>query len=524
MNPADREYIIEKEYVLKKYGHTARIVASNADNDTAKLPSDKSPEEEYDRMIVCSSLEARKKTAQKLPSFHAITELLYPNSLCMEQCSSEATARYKASLFGRDELCADLTGGLGVDTYFISRQCRKVDYFEKDTVLSECAAWNFIALGADNITVYNREVDALSITANPETGTGHSHNSHNSHCRNHDNIHNSHSNCHSHCRNHDNIHSSHSNCRNHDNIHIPRKEPAPYTTIYLDPARRDKNSKRVYGISDCTPDLTAIKEHLFAISGRIIAKLSPMIDIRDSLEKLPETKEVHIISVKNECKELLFVLEPGNIQDNGTGQETGSPDNYSDYSNYCNIPDTGTMPEDVPLITVNIESPDNRMQTYKFTLKEESEAMAKMTDSRIMQPDNGGPTDLDSNADSNADSDAELYIYEPNKSIIKGGAFRKIASDFGLSKPDNNTHLYFSDRADKEFPGKIYKVEGKYRADKKSLHILRGKYGSAEITTKNFPATSEEIRKKLKMKDGGEIHLFITKYNGNTIIFASKRV
>lgn len=491
MNPADREYIIEKEYVLKKYGHTARIVASNADNDTAKLPSDKSPEEEYDRMIVCSSLEARKKTAQKLPSFHAVTELLYPNSLCMEQCSSEATARYKASLFGRDELCADLTGGLGVDTYFISRQCRKVDYFEKDTVLSECAAWNFIVLGADNITVYNREVDALSITANPETGTGHSHNSH-----------------------------CHSNCRNHDNIHIPRKEPAPYTTIYLDPARRDKNSKRVYGISDCTPDLTAIKEHLFAISGRIIAKLSPMIDIRDSLEKLPETKEVHIISVKNECKELLFVLEPGNIQDNGTGQETGSPDNYSDYSNYCNMPDTGTMPEDVPLITVNIESPDNRMQTYKFTLKEESEAMAKMTDSRTMQPDNGGPTDLDSNAD----SDAELYIYEPNKSIIKGGAFRKIASDFGLSKPDNNTHLYFSDRADKEFPGKIYKVEGKYRADKKSLHILRGKYGSAEITTKNFPATSEEIRKKLKMKDGGEIHLFITKYNGNTIIFASKRV
>ena len=227
-------------------------------------------------------------------------------------------------------------------------------------------------------------------------------------------------------------------------------------TFYIDPARRSDVNKRLFALSDCEPDVLGIKDELLSKGERLIIKISPMADIRMTLELLPETTEIHILSVRNECKELLFVLDRID----------------------------GIRPE--PSLSGIDFTNDGTEDRFQFTLSEEQNASVKYSS----QPDK--------------------YIYEPNASILKAGGFKSIASRFDLKKLHINSHLYTSDELLTDFPGRAFRVEEVIDFSSKNIKKLSNRIPKANITVRNFPLTVEEIRKKTGIKDGGSVYLFAT--------------
>lgn len=224
------------------------FIISHESEDISSLlfKKDKYPDLEIEKLITI--IESRKKVKRKIPSWYNCISLEYSNSLAIEQCSSEETALYKQR-FVKNKTVIDLTGGLGVDSYFISKVAKHVTYIERQEALSSSVRDNFVQLGANNITVING--DSLSLLASL----------------------------------------------------------SPVDVIYLDPARRDTSAKRVYSIEDSEPNLIEIKDTLFQLADTILVKLSPMFDISRTIELLENVSEVHILASENECKELLVLLE-----------------------------------------------------------------------------------------------------------------------------------------------------------------------------------------------------------------------
>ena len=200
---------------------------------------------------LATQIKGYRKALEKLPRLAARQGIVYPSGLSMEQCSSEATARYKAALLPEGRRCADLTGGFGIDTLALSERFAQVDYYETQVELARIAAHNFSVLEADNISVHSE--DGLAAL---ETGQ-------------------------------------------------------EYDLIYADPARRDTHAHRVFSVTDCTPDIASAKELLLSRSRRLLVKLSPMLDIAATLRIFPQTSQVHVVAVRNEVKELLLVIERG---------------------------------------------------------------------------------------------------------------------------------------------------------------------------------------------------------------------
>lgn len=198
---------------------------------------------------ILEQIKSKKRAQSKLPTWFAQTDIIFPPTLSMEQCSSELTAQYKAQLLSGKNL-ADLTGGFGIDTYYLSQQFEKTEYVEQNEKLSELAAHNFTVFGA-NIKV------------------------------------------------------------NHQTSEEFLKQAKSFDWIYLDPARRDGANHKVYRLEDCTPDILNLQNALFEKSAKVLVKLSPMLDIKRALAQLTGVKEVHVTSVKNEVKELLLILERG---------------------------------------------------------------------------------------------------------------------------------------------------------------------------------------------------------------------
>ena len=233
---------------------------------------------DIDMTVAVRCIQGRAKTRTKLPLWYAEPGLLYPQSLSLEQCSSQATAFYKQRFVRSGDRVADLTGGLGVDSWSISQTTASVDYFERSEELCACARHNFSALRRNNITVRHAETT-------PEMLSG-----------------------------------------------IPSDS---YSLIYLDPARRGKDGGRVYSLRDCEPDITALRPELLRIAPRILLKASPMADIRVLLSELPEASEIHILSCDNECKEVLVLM----LRDNAvpacdisiTAVELSSGDNTAEF-------------------------------------------------------------------------------------------------------------------------------------------------------------------------------------------------
>lgn len=351
-----------------------------------------------DMPFAIKQIAGRQAAQHKIPSWYANESIVYPLHISLEQCSSEVTAKYKAGLLTGETL-VDLTGGFGVDCAFLSAGFQKATYVERQKELCEIATHNFKALGLSHITIQNADsVEALN-------------------------------------------------------------ETSPVDCIFIDPARRNEHGGKTVLVSDCEPDVEALEELLLQKAKRVMIKLSPMLDLTLALRSLPHTYEVHVVSVQNECKELLLLLKQSD-------KEVDSKEISIHCTNFTN----------------------SGVQDYVFTQAEEISALTGYA------------------------NEVDTYLYEPNASVLKAGAFRSVTTHFGLKKLHPNSHLYTSDQLVVDFPGRCFKVDA--LGSLKDKELLAG-LSQANITIRNFPLSVAELRKRTKLKDGGEIYLFATTLNSD---------
>ena len=329
-----------------------------------------------------------QKARTKIPSWAACEGLVYPPHLSMEQCSSEATAIYKARIAGKGRLFVDLTAGFGVDAAFIAKGFQQAVTIEQQANLCVVTAENYKRLGLNQVEVRcGNGVDYL-------------------HTMEHADL------------------------------------------IFIDPARRDEHGGRTYGIADCTPNILELREELLHKADRVMVKLSPMLDWRKAVEDLKTVTEVHIVSMDNECKELLLVLT-----------ETAKP---------------------LQVFCINDE------QEFVFS--------PDLVQSRSQSPT---PSSF-------------RFLYVPNASIMKAGCFGELAMRFQMMPVDKNSHLFISDREVPDFPGRRFVVDKMTSMNKRELKEALTGIRQANIAVRNFPLSVIELRKRLKLQDGGDMYIFAT--------------
>jgi predicted O-methyltransferase YrrM len=343
--------------------------------------------------MLIAQIEGRSKAQKKLPSWSMVPDLIYPVKLSMEQCSSERTASYKAGLVS-GSLLADLTGGFGVDTAAFAQAVEEVVYVEQNEELAAIAAHNFLQLGQDNIRV---------VTGASE-------------------------------------------------LFLQQSSDA-FDWLYIDPARR-KEGNKVVRFADCTPDITALTTLFWEKTKGVLVKTSPLMDIDQAVRELSCVKEVHIVAVDNECKELLFVL------------------------------DQNAAENSLKLTAVNIRS-SKPTEVFSFYKTEEQEAEV-------------------------AYHAPQKYLYEPNAALLKAGAFKLPAVRMGLYKLHASSHLYTSEQLAENFQGRVFEVYDQVKYTKKDLQAALPE-GRANITVRNFPDSVADIRKKTGLRDGGDVYIFATR-------------
>lgn len=387
---------------------------SSDDVRTLALQAKKYPD--IDMPTAITQIAGRQVAAEKIPSWREIEEIWYPKHLSLEQCSSETTARYKARLFQGDSL-TDLTGGFGIDCSFLAAGFKSATYVERHEELCEIAAHNFPILNLNHIDVRNEDGVAYLQTM------------------------------------------------------------SPVDCIFLDPARRNEHGGKTVAISDCEPDVAGLEELLLSKAKRIMVKLSPMLDLSLALKELKHTQEVHILSVNNECKELLLLL----------GQEA---------------PTEQVPPEEIPIRCANLFTKGaQEEQHFAFTREQEQHSQCTYTDS------------------------LGDYLYEPNASLLKAGAFRSVAAAYSVRKLHPNSHLYTSDTFIGNFPGRIFRIVNQCSFNRKEAKESLADLKKANVTVRNFPATVAELRKRLHLTEGGDTYLFASTLNdGRKVIIRCEKV
>ena len=350
---------------------------------------------------------------KKVPLWAQTEGIVYPRHLSMEQCSSEVTARYKASLM-RGESFADLTAGFGVDCSFLARNFSRVMYVERQEVLCELARHNFPLLGLHHIQVC--QADGVEYLRQME----------------------------------------------------------PVDCLFLDPARRDSYGGKTVAISDCEPDVCALEPLLVEKGRSVWVKLSPMLDIGTALRELKYLCEIHIVAVNNECKELIVLLKK-------TSETLYQSDN--EVRLFCE------------------QAVNNLLTTpFSFTLSEERNATCTWAD------------------------EVEDYLYEPGASLLKAGPYRLLSERYGVRKLQASSHLYTSHQ-EIDFPGRRFRVLEVSDFGKKNLKRFLQGVEKANLTVRNFPTSVAELRKKLKLKEGGDLYLFATTlHSGQKVLIKAIKV
>ncbi len=350
--------------------------------------------EDVTQKELVEQLEAKKRSESKLPTWFNTPNIYYPNKLNIEQTSSEVTAQYKTNLVAGKSLI-DLTGGFGIDSYFFSKKCDQIYHCELDEKLSKIVTHNYKILGIENATfIAENGLDFLQQTNQK------------------------------------------------------------FDWIYIDPSRRNDAKEKVFFMADCLPNVPANLNLLFSKSNKILIKTSPLLDFSIGIKELQNVKEIHVVALQNDVKELLWILEK----------------NYTDSVN---------------IKTINLTKTES--QTFEFKLNNEKEVFSEL-------------------------ANPLSFLYEPNSAILKSGAFKTIGNSFELKKLHEHSHLYTSEKLI-DFPGRRFKIKNILPYSKKELQKL--KITKANITTRNFTDSVATIRKKFKIKDGGNRYLFFTTNSDN---------
>ncbi|RYE26315.1 MAG: hypothetical protein EOP45_04035 [Sphingobacteriaceae bacterium] len=389
--------ILEKE--VQDYINS-NLNAHNALNvEVSKIALSKSPFSKVSSAELANQVAAKKKAEKKLPTWFKKEGIYYPSTLSIEQTSSEDTAAYKQELVKGSTLI-DVTAGFGVDSFYFSHKVDEVYSCEINVELSEISAHNAKLLGSENIQCL--AVDGLEYIAKAEKQFG---------------------------------------------------------TIYVDPARRNTSGK-VFKLADCTPNVVEHLDLLLSKTERIIIKTSPLLDLQAGLAELKNVSEIHIVSVKNECKELLWVID-------------------RDFNGETKV----------ICATLNHE-----LKRTQFPIKDEHDTHY------LAEKPNGG------------------YLYEADAALMKSGAFNAIANKFGLQKLDKQSHLYFSVDYKPSFIGRIFEIDTILAPNE--LKKEKGLQGN--VIVRNFPERAENIMKKLKIKPNTETFYIFTQVQQEYVAFRTK--
>ena len=383
---------------------TAEFIREYRERDIRQLALQATRFPDVDMPYALDQIQGWQIARRKLPKWAACDGVIFPPHLSMEQCSSEPTAQYKLNLtmewterVGHASSMTDLTGGFGVDFSFTSCAFAAATYVERNEQLCHIVEHNLPLLGLNNATVV--WADAVEYLSTVE----------------------------------------------------------PQTMLFLDPARRDEHGAKTVMLADCTPDVVQLLPKLLEKSRFTMLKLSPMLDWHKAVDDLQgAVREVHIVSVGGECKELLLVLS--------TVVE-------SELKVYC----------------ADLSTASDTSSLFVYT------------------PGSSAPV-----ANSKLKTQNSKFVHEPNASIMKAGCFDELAAAYGVSPVSRNSHLFLSDEPVEGFPGRSFVVERVTTMNKSELRKALAGIAKANIATRNFPLTVAELRKRLKLKDGGDVYIFAT--------------
>ncbi|GEL12114.1 hypothetical protein SAMN05192550_2921 [Flavobacterium glycines] len=374
------------------------FINNNINASISKLALQKNPFPNVEWKLILNQIEAKAKAKEKLPTWFQAENILFPSKISVEQTSSEATALYKSQLVSGESLI-DLTGGFGVDDYYFAKKIKSVTHCEINSELSQLVQHNFSQLQVSNIK-----------------------------------------------------------CCSGDSTTTLKNTEQKWDWIYIDPSRRNDAKGKVFMLKDCLPNVPENLDFYFEKSNAILIKTAPLLDISAGLSELKNVKNIHIIALENEVKELLWEL-------------------HRDYTGAINLK------------TANITK--NAVDTFDFVMQQEMSYPAYSLPLK--------------------------YLYEPNSAIMKSGGFDAISAHYNIHKLHKHSHLYTSDTLI-DFPGRIFEINAVFPYNKTEMkNQLSGK--QCNITTRNFPETVENIRKKWKIKDGGTSYsFFTTDVNTNKIV------
>lgn len=380
-----------------------QFINENLKTDITKLVLKGSPFEAVSIQEISEQIVAKSKSKNKLPTWFKTKNIYFPNKLNIEQTSSEIAAKYKSELVSGDSLI-DITGGFGIDSYYFSQKVNKVTHCEINEELSKIVSHNLKQLNNNNI----------------QTFIG-------------------------------------------DGLNILEQSTSKFDWIYVDPSRRNHIKGKVFLLEDCLPNIPVNIDFIFNKTSNILLKLSPILDISSAINELKFVKEVHVVAIENEVKELLFIVEK----------------NYN---------------LNIQIKTINYTK--TNIHYFNFNLNEASLANY---------------------------SEPKKYLYEPNTAILKAGAFQQISAQLNIDKLHQHSHLYTSNNLI-EFPGRRFKIENCIPYNKKQLIKLTPSK-KANITIRNFPESVAQIRKKTKLKEGGNQYLFFTTdLNNNHLVLICEKV
>lgn len=368
------------------------FIARNRDADVHALALSK-VSDDTDLHYCLRQISGMQAARKKLPSWAKTDGIIYPARVSMEQCSSEQTALYKQQLVerllpGTKQKMVDLTGGFGIDFSFLAKLFDEADYVEQDKDLCEIARHNLPLLGLKEVAIHNATCEEFL------------------------------------------------------------DEMGDFSFIFIDPSRRDAAGRKMVALSDCSPNVEALQGRLLEHAPIALVKLSPMLDIQDTLRRLPCVSEVHVVSVGGECKEMLLVI--------------------------C---------RDKKSLTYHCTNITAKTQTFCTN---------------------------DRNAEPMIAAHPERYLYEPNASIMKAGVQNALCQHYDVGKLHPFSHLFTSAHFIEDFPGRSFVIEDYCGFAKKDLNrMLRG-IDQCNLTVRNFPSSVAELRKRLKLREGGDCYLFAT--------------
>ncbi len=359
-----------------------------------------------DKTLALQQITGLQKIEKKVPTFYANEDILYPVRLSLEQSSSEITAIHKSKQIEGNTLF-DLTGGFGIDSYFLSQNFGKTIYIERNKELCEIAKHNFKVL-------QNRKIDVINDTASS----------------------------------------------------FLEKTEVFADWIFIDPARRSYTGQKVYYLDDLEPNVLELESLIFSKTDRLMIKLSPMIDISVLRQQFPQINEIHVVAVKNECKELIAIVDK------------------------------------------TIQKP--------FTIKTFNYYKNKVEELQYNQEDRVGEQYTEQ---------VKNYLYEPNSAILKAKTYNVLSTIHHIEKLHKHSHLFTSNQYLTGFQGRCFQVEKVYEFNKKGIKALLSDIQQANLSTRNFPLSVDKLKKRLKIKDGGEWYLFATTLlNEKQVLIKTKKV